>query len=422
MIASELALSLADEFGTPLYAYDLDDVDKRSGELRRLLPEGAHLFYSLKANPLPAIAVAARRAGCRAEVSSAGELSVALTAGFDAAEMLVTGPAKGDADLRHAVARGVGWFSAESLQDLERIAAAARRADATVQVLLRVNPPSAPNGALAMGGSASQFGFDEAALRAARPFIAQLEGIEVAGVHNYFGSQLPSPDALAASFEVGIAAAEALPWIEHSVLDLGGGFPWPFTQPGGAPDLAPLTLALASLDMSRAVTAGAELWFESGRYLVASSGTLVARVMDVKVAHGRSFVVLDAGIAQLGGMTGLGRILPPAATFVALDGAGHRGTIRADVVGPLCTPLDFLARGALVPDLEPGELVAVPNVGAYGATASLVSFLSHPAAVEVSLRDGRVVDAARLRGGHESLATVQKGGFADATAVRGSLA
>jgi diaminopimelate decarboxylase len=389
VIARAVARALAERFGTPLYAYDLEEVDARCAELRAILPADSQLLYSLKANPLPAVAEACRAAGCRAEVSSAGELAVALAAGFDPAQLLFTGPGKSDAELAAALRRGVGTFSAESLRDLERLSAADR-------VLLRVNPAAAPSAGLAMAGHASQFGFDEDVLGAA----ARWPGVTVGGLHMYLGTQVPGAEALARGFALALELADrhagAIPM---DVLDLGGGFPWPFASATAPADLAALGPRLSTLARGRA---GTELWFESGRYLTASAGTLIARVTDVRCSRETTFVVLDAGISHLGGMSGLGRVLAPAATLVSLE-PPRAGELVADVVGPLCSPLDCLARGAVLPPLAPGDLVAVPNAGAYGATASLTGFLSRPAAVEVSLRGRRITGVARLRGGHETV-------------------
>ena len=404
MIARETARALAEEFGTPLYVYDLDDIAARVAELRAVLPRDARLLYSLKANPLPSVAEAARLAGCGAEISSEGELTAALAAGFEPAGMLYTGPAKTPDELARACAAGVGWFSAESRSDLERIAAAARRAFVTARVLLRVNPAAGPRARLAMTGIPSQFGFPESELAAPAARIASTGGVDVVGIHVYLATQAAGAAALAENFRIAVGAAERLSAVvTPGVLDLGGGFPWPFAVAGTAPDLAPLAGELGALLASRTHSASAATWFESGRYVVASSGTLLARVLEVKRCGEATFYVLDAGVSTLGGMSGLGRVLRPAVTLSAVE-TERAESLVADVVGPLCTPLDCLARDARVPAVRPGEVVAIPNVGAYGATASLSAFLSRPAALEVSLHGGEVVGVARLRSGHEPLA------------------
>jgi diaminopimelate decarboxylase len=318
--------------------------------------------------------------------------------------MVYTGPAKTESELRRAVNEGVGCFSAESLRDLRRIAEVARKASTTAHVILRINPLVAPRTRLAMTGVPSQFGFEEAELESLSDRIFEVGDVEVSGVHVYLGTQATDADALAGVFQIAVDVAERLAKLfPIRIMNLGGGFPWPFASSDAAPNLEPLAQSLAAILSSRDRSSNADLWFESGRYIAASCGTMVARVVDVKHSRGTTFYVLDAGVATLGGMSGLGRVLRPTVSLMAVDREASINSELADIVGPLCTPLDCLASGARVPAVQPGELVAIPNVGAYGATASLTGFLSRPTALEVSLRDGEVVDVARLRYGHERL-------------------
>jgi diaminopimelate decarboxylase len=260
-----------------------------------------------------------------------------------------------------------------------------------------------------MTGIASQFGFEEDDLLAGADRLTALSPrVRVRGVHVYFGTQVGGCEALAATTRNAIQVAENLSeglGLTFDLLDVGGGFAWPYASPGAGPDLGGLRTALAELSAGRRRTASARLCFESGRYLCASSGTLVATVMDVKPSKGKQYVVLDTGIHHLGGMSGLGRIPRPIVLLQA-DGAGDSEPLEeADVVGPLCSPLDCVARNARMPRLKAGDLVRIPNVGAYGLTASLYGFLSRPAPVEVALRRGEVVGAYHLQGGHRRVAS-----------------
>ena len=108
-------------------------------------------------------------------------------------------------------------------------------------------------------------------------------------------------------------------------------------------------------------------------------------------AGSKTFVVLDTGIHHLGGMSGLGRIPRSAITLINLT-AQREGEIVTDVVGPLCSPLDSLARGQKMPPVEVGDILAVPNVGAYGLTASLLGFLSHATPVRSAYAATMVVE------------------------------
>jgi diaminopimelate decarboxylase len=308
-----------------------------------------------------------------------------------------------------ALVRGVRRFSVESWHDLEMLSRAARSTGTKARALLRVNPAEAPRAKLAMTGVASQFGFEEEDLRdgGAERLVEAAGPVAVEGVHIYWGTQIGGPEALLECFRAAVLAAERISadlGFPLRVLNLGGGFPWPYASRGRGPDLEPLRAGLAALRAGAGAAREAEWWFESGRFLAASSGTLVARVMDVKRSKDKRFLLLDTGIHHLGGMTGLGRIPRFSIDFDTEPcGFGEAAGAEFEVVGPLCTPLDCLAKRTVLPELRPGDLVSVPNVGAYGVTGSLVAFLSRPAPAEILHRGRRILAAHRLRGGHELL-------------------
>jgi diaminopimelate decarboxylase len=137
-----------------------------------------------------------------------------------------------------------------------------------------------------------------------------------------------------------------------------------------------------------------EIAFEAGRYLAGDCGELITSVTNVKQSRGQTFAIVDAGINTLGGMAGLGRLMPVAVTPDFAE--QPTGTEAVTLAGPLCTPGDLLARNVQIPAPEPGDILTIPNVGAYGLTASLVLFLGRPACCEVVTRGGEVVAASQL--------------------------
>lgn len=410
-VAVELAWKMARLHGTPAYVYCATALEDRSRELLGVLPRSAapRLLYSFKANPLPSLTAELRSAGCEADLTSPGELAAARAAGFDLSRALYGGPGKGVEEYDAAIAGGVRHFSIESRTDLRRLSSAAADRACQVKVLLRINPHAAPKAKLAMSGVASQFGFEEDELRSQGPEILREAGeqVDIVGFHLYWGTQIGEVEALLASFEKTVEIADELTTIlgmDLQILNLGGGFAWPYAHAGAAADLAALRDGLERLHAGAGPSRQAQWWFESGRYLAGSSGTLVARVMELKRSkEDRWFLILDTGIHHLGGMAGLGRIPRFSIDLLPQRVVSDGDRITVDVVGPLCTPLDCLAKKLEIPTLEPGDLVAIPNVGAYGATASVVAFLSRPAPVEILHRGGEVIAVHHLRTGHEPL-------------------
>jgi diaminopimelate decarboxylase len=403
---SALAHTLTLRHGTPIYAYDLSEVKARAEELQSALPTGASVCYSFKANPLPAIARRVRECGGLAEITSEGELVAAIAAGFTGDRMLFGGPGKTQPELAAAITAGIRVFSCESFHDLAQLSQVCLQMGITAHVLLRVNPTEAPDARLAMTGVESQFGFAESLLLdpTARSQVL-LPHLEVCGVHVYFGTQVASVEALTLNTERALAVADRVQTalgFHCRIINAGGGFPWPYANDHAPTVLNDLRTQLEKVwYSSRFAKSGADLWFESGRYLCASSGWLIARVLEVKALPTRSFVILDTGIHHLGGMAGLGRVPRGAVSLVNLSRqVQDEPLITADLVGPLCTPLDSLARGLKMPPVQPGDLIGIPNVGAYGLTASLLAFLSHPPPVEIAHEGGIIIESWQLRHGH----------------------
>jgi diaminopimelate decarboxylase len=381
---------------TPAYVYDLDELRRAHRQLRQVLPEPTDLYYSLKANPHPMIVEALRAAGCRAEVCSPGELATAFEAGFAPDDVLYTGPGKRDRDVAEALKSGVTWFSVDSPHGMAQVNRLAGELGEAARCLLRVNDTTpVPGQGLTMTGVASQFGAD-ADWILARPDLFR----GLAGLHLYMGTNLADEDALVAQVEQSATTARRLVdacGFDLDVLDLGGGFAAPFARAGELPTYPSLAARIAAV-LDRTFPgwrAGRpRVAFESGRYLTATCGTLFTRVLDAKTSRDQHVLVLESGINHLGGMSGLRRLPPVVPTLSAVPPGLQVG--RAIVSGPLCTPLDTWGHGVMAPLGQPGDLLAVPNVGAYGLCASLLAFLGHPAPVEVIVAGEDILHTSRL--------------------------
>jgi diaminopimelate decarboxylase len=271
----------------------------------------------------------------------------------------------------------------------------------SIDCLLRINSAvSAASGSIRMMGARSQFGIDSETLRDQVSEFTSVPGTRLVGGHFYSLSNAADEASLSAELRHSIAEAARLHAelaLPMRFLDIGGGFGAPYAVPGDRPRYSGLRAALeAALDEHfpswRSGTP--QLACESGRYLTGDCGELLTSVVNVKESRGQVFAIVDAGINTLGGMAGLGRLMPVGITPDTAEPDDGAGPVT--LVGPLCTPGDVLARSVRLGLPEPGDVLTVPNVGAYGLTASLVLFLGRPAACEVVVRGEEVVTVSQL--------------------------
>jgi diaminopimelate decarboxylase len=273
MIAPDFGRELLERYGSPLYVYDLDEAESQAKALFELLPKSSQVLYSVKANPIPEVCAALRNAGCRVEIASPLELEVVLEAGFAPDQILCSGPGKTTPLVREMLLAGVTHFSCDSWYDLERLDAVASETRRPANALMRIQVSSAPTGSVGVGALQSHFGADPAELLTGGvDRVGALRGAVLAGIHVYSGGQIQSAEKLAGTFEYAINLAEEIvqAGIPLRLLDLGGGFPWPFGTSDTPVDISTLREKLQGVSAQRRLTVDADLWFESGRYLAAS--------------------------------------------------------------------------------------------------------------------------------------------------------
>lgn len=369
-----LLLDIAARYGTPTYAYDLDVVSGRVAALREAFP-GAELRYAVKANAGGSLLRHLAGLGVGAEALTAGELERALRAGYSPDKILLGGPGHTPELARRAAEAGVGLVSLDSrgAWDVWRATPAP-----STRFLVRLNPAFDPHTHehLATAAADSKFGEPlEAAMALGR--LVEAHG-RLAGFHVHAGSMLRGADvaaAVVAALEPLYAAFEGLEYV-----DLGGGFAVP------EPPLA--DFAGAYLDFAE--RHGVTPLLEPGRYVVAAAGTLVTRVLHVKEGP-RRHLIADAGMADLLRPALYGAVHP---IRLVGEGRGEALEVPTEVDGPLCENADRLGRDVALPRVEPGDLLAVGNAGAYGyAMAS--NYASHTRPAEVVVAGGAATLARR---------------------------
>jgi diaminopimelate decarboxylase len=387
---------IAEDFGTPVFVYDVSVMQRKWELLRSTFPR-FEIYYSAKANPNLNILAFFLAQGAGLEIASAGELYQAGEAGCTADRLLFAGPGKTPAEIYLAITEGVGEIHAESMRELDRIATIAASLHRKAPVAIRVNPEAdAQGGAMRMGGKAAPFGIDEELLDTALDFALSQPSLEFRGIHLFAGTQILDHEVLLAQYRKGVQVAkrvsDRLGKPLHS-LDFGGGLGVPYFPNERPLDMKALSAGLADLEREIAADpgfAGTRLVVEPGRYLIAEAGVYLARVLDVKVSRGKKFVILDGGMNHhLAASGNLGQTIKRNFPIAVANKWDEPENEVVEVVGPLCTPLDTLARAVTLPHVEVGDIIAVFQSGAYARAASPLGFLSHPSPPEVMADDGR---------------------------------
>lgn len=379
---------LAERAGTtPFYVYDRGAIRRRAMQLREVLPRGISLHYAIKANPMPAVVACLAQLTDGLDVASARELRVALDAGMNPDDISFAGPGKTVTELRAAVAAGI-VVNLESPTEMLRVAAVAQDHGVRARVAVRVNPDfELKTSGMKMSGGPKQFGVDAEQVPGLLQEMAGLP-LQFVGFHIFTGSQNLRAGAICEaqtkSVELACALAQHAPSAVR-LLNIGGGFGIPYF-PGEQPlDLQPIAQNLATLQAQTAARLPeAQLTIELGRYLVGEAGVYVCRVIDRKISRGQVFLVTDGGLHHhLAASGNFGQVLRKNYPVIVANKVRGGEREIANVVGPLCTPLDLLADRMELARAEPGDLIAVLQSGAYGRTASPLGFLSHPEPVEL---------------------------------------
>ena len=393
-IGGELAISgrkaselVAEAGSTPLFVYSRELLARRVADLRAAMPDRLALHYAVKANPFAPVLREMTLLVDGFDIASGGELAMVRAAGIDPSRISFAGPGKRTDELEQAIAAGV-TLNLESEGEAARALDAAARLGITPRLAIRVNPDFDLKGSgMKMGGGAKQFGVDAERVPALARLVIE-SGAEWRGFHIFAGSQALGPTALIETQARTLALAARLADQSGAALphcNLGGGFGIPYFPGDQALDIAAIGAALnEGFSKLPDVLRETQFCLELGRYLVGEAGVYLTRIVDRKVSHGDTFLIVDGGLHhQLAASGNFGTVVRrnyPVAIASRFDAPADE---VVSVVGCLCTPLDRLADKAEFPRAEVGDLVAVFCAGAYGASASPAQFLGQGPAMEM---------------------------------------
>ncbi len=387
VVADQTLMDIAGQCGsTPLYVYSKQAIRDRITALKAVLPARVSLHYAVKANPMQEVIDCVAEQVHGLDVSSGNELKAALQSGIRAENISFAGPGKSMQELKAAIAADI-TLNVESEVEFTRILSLCEETGQVARVALRINPDFELRASgIKTSGGPQPFGVDaEAAPELLEKMSAS--AVEFRGFHIFSGSQVLQANTLIEAHRKTFALAKQL--ADHAqvpvqTLNIGGGFGIPYF-PGDAPlEVAPVMEHLEGLLTEyRETFAETQIILELGRYLVGEAGLYMARITDRKVSRGTTYLVTDGGLHHhLAASGNFGQALRRNYPITIGNRLGEH-TETVTVVGPLCTPLDVLAKDMDLPKAEIGDLLVVFQSGAYGYSASPLEFLSHPRPREI---------------------------------------
>jgi diaminopimelate decarboxylase len=391
-------VDLADRFGTPLFVYD--EVHLRERCRGAVESWGDGVAYATKAFLCLAMARLAHDEGMCLDVSTGGELHVALAAGVPADRLVLHGNNKSDAELAAALAVGVGRIVVDSFDEIDRIErlVAERIAEdeppVRPKVLARVTPGVEvhTHEFVRTGQDDSKFGFGLASGDAARAVdrLRALDAagvVELVGIHAHIGSQVFAIDPFVEAVRI---LAEFFAPLGLGELVVGGGLGVAYVNGEEAPPMAQWAESVRRACRDAGIPDDVRVTAEPGRSIVASAGITLYRVGTVKDVPGyRTYVSVDGGMSDN--------------PRPVLYGSGYEAFLPREVGAPRPTPVRLVgkhcetgdvivAEGHVPADLAVGDVLVTPVTGAYGhSMASNYNKVPRPAVVFVADGEARLV-------------------------------
>ena len=382
LYAEDVPLScIAQQVGTPVYVYSAATLTRHFGLFRQALDWTDHLVcFAVKSNSNLAVLKLMGDLGAGMDVVSGGEYARAKAAGVPGERIVFSGVGKTIPEMRMAIEGGIRQFNIESEPEMRALSALCVSMGATVPVAIRVNPDvdAKTHEKIATGKSDNKFGIPISRAMAVYAEAASLPGLRVVGVDVHIGSQLTDLAPFRAAYLKVAELTRALRAEGHDItrLDLGGGLGIPYRRDNSAP---PLPIEYGQVIRETVGDLGCQIEIEPGRNIVGNAGVLLSRVIYVKNGEDRDFLIVDAAMNDL---------LRPAMygahhDIVPLVEPAVGALVRPyDVVGPVCESGDTFQKGADLPELAAGGLVAFRSAGAYGAVMAS-EYNSRPLVPEV---------------------------------------
>lgn len=385
---------LAEQYGTPLFVYDIELFRSRARAFQKTFQEagiGYQVAYASKAFSSIAIYQVAKQENLSLDVVSGGELFTAVKAGFPKEKIHFHGNNKSLDEIHMAFEEGIGCIVVDNFHEIAQLKSVSEKLQQSMNILLRVTPgvEAHTHDYITTGQEDSKFGFDLNNGQADQAFdeTYQHEFLNVLGLHCHIGSQIFDTAAFRLAAEKLLTKMSV--WQDKSgytctVLNLGGGFGIRYTEEDQP--LEPSEYVKEMIGTVKEISEGTEfplpeIWIEPGRSLVGDAGTTLYTIGSMKeVPNVRKYIAVDGGMSD-----NIRPALYGAAYSSAIaNKAGEDLTDTYTVAGKCCESGDKLIESAELPQAESGDILAVFCTGAYGySMASNYNRIARPAVVFV---------------------------------------
>lgn len=370
-------LDIEKEVGTPFYLYSAKTLERHFKAYEKALQGIPHLVcFAVKSNSNLAVLRFLGELGAGADIVSGGELFRALKAGISPSKIVYSGVGKTGEEIREALQKGVLMFNVESIGELEKIGEVSRTIGKAAPICFRVNPDVDPktHPYISTGLEENKFGLPVDEAKRAYEYASRNEQFLIRGISCHIGSQLTEVSPFVDALKRVLSLVDELEkkGIKMEYLDMGGGLGIKYdneSPPLPEEYVEALKTTIGSRDI--------KLILEPGRSICGNAGILVTKVLYKKKTPKKAFLVVDAAMNDLA-RPSLYKAYHEIVPVVEQD--AKMSTF--DVVGPICETGDFFARSRSLPEVNPGDLLAIRSAGAYGFTMSS-NYNSRPRVAEV---------------------------------------
>lgn len=374
----ELAQSLLQTYGSPLYVYQADQLRQTIQQITQAIPyPRTHFRFASVTNGNIALLRIFRDAGWGLHANTPGDIYLGLQAGFPPDRIVYSGSNLNQAEMAQVLTWGVRTLNLDSLSQLQlccqvysALPASLRPSASSLRLGLRLNHP-ALTGDSRIGVRPEEF---PAAIA-----LTQAAGLKLTGLHFYRGTGTNATQAFTQVMDDVLALAQQLP--DWQYLDFGGGFGYPYNHAGIAFDWNLFGAELSD----RLIRLGREidLVIEPGRAAIAGCATLLATVVSVKWQNEKQIAGVDSTVANLS-VPAVHGSYREIVTWKGSPQATGQARYTTDICGNTTYSRDYLGKNCQQPALEVGDIVAILDVGAYGYAMSS-HFLHRPRPAEVLL-------------------------------------